>query len=104
MSLKQSESREQFRYEAPILPDNVDSATAMFYALNLLIRSTPFEMREMEGLQEPVFPDRRRLDFRIPPHRGCGGRMVTLPGCSRHRHSEQMKPGRACRSFVQLVG
>jgi hypothetical protein len=43
MHLHQSEFREQLSYEPPILPDSVDSATAFFYAVNQLVRSTPFE-------------------------------------------------------------
>jgi hypothetical protein len=43
MCLEQSELREQFSYQAPILPDSLDSATAFFYAVNQLIRSTPSE-------------------------------------------------------------
>jgi hypothetical protein len=41
MCLEQSEFREQFSYQAPILPDSLDSATAFFYLVNQLIRSTP---------------------------------------------------------------
>ena len=44
MCFEQSEFREQFSYQAPILPDNLDSATAFFYAINQLIRSTPSEI------------------------------------------------------------
>jgi hypothetical protein len=43
MCFEQSEFREQFSYQAPILPDSLDSATAFFYAVNQLIRSTPSE-------------------------------------------------------------
>lgn len=43
MCFEQSELREQFSYQAPILPDSLDSATAFFYAVNQLIRSTPSE-------------------------------------------------------------
>jgi len=34
MCLEQSEFREQFNYQAPILPDSLDSATAFFYLVN----------------------------------------------------------------------
>ncbi|MBV8453030.1 MAG: hypothetical protein JOZ29_12275 [Deltaproteobacteria bacterium] len=44
MSLKQGEFREQFSYQEPILPDSLDNATAFFYAVNQLIRSTPSEI------------------------------------------------------------
>jgi hypothetical protein len=43
MCFEQREFREQFIYQAPILPDSLDSATAFFYAVNQLIRSTPSE-------------------------------------------------------------
>jgi hypothetical protein len=43
MCLDQREFREQFSYQAPILPDSLDSVTAFFYAVNHLIRSTPSE-------------------------------------------------------------
>jgi hypothetical protein len=43
MCLEQSEFREQFSYQAPILPDSLDSAIAFFHAVNQLIRSTPSE-------------------------------------------------------------
>ena len=55
MSLEQSEFREQFSYQEPILPDSLDSDTAFFYAVNQLIRSTPFEISETPASKKPVF-------------------------------------------------
>jgi hypothetical protein len=43
MCIEQREFSEQFRYQAPILPDSLDNATAFFYAVNQVIRSTRFE-------------------------------------------------------------
>ena len=43
MRLEQNEFPEQFSYQEPILPDSLDSATAFFYTVNQLIRSTPSE-------------------------------------------------------------
>jgi hypothetical protein len=46
MSREHSEFRYQFTYHAPILPESVDNATAFFYGINQLIRSTPLETSE----------------------------------------------------------
>jgi hypothetical protein len=53
MSLEQSEFREQFSYQEPILPDSLDSATAFFYAVNQLIRSTPPETSRTPASNKP---------------------------------------------------
>ena len=58
MSLEQSEFRKQFSHQAPILPDSVDSATAFFYALNQLIRSTPSETSVALASNKPGFAGR----------------------------------------------
>jgi hypothetical protein len=55
MSLDQSDFREQFSYQAPILPESLDNATAFFYALNQLIRSTPSEISGTLAPNKPVF-------------------------------------------------
>ena len=67
MRLEQSEFREQFSYQAPILPDSLDSATAFFYAVNELIRSTPSETSATlaSSKQGSVGPQLDRLNVRI---------------------------------------
>jgi hypothetical protein len=53
MSLLQSEFREQFSYQAPILPDSLDNATAFSYAVSQLIRSTPSEISGTLACNKP---------------------------------------------------
>jgi hypothetical protein len=55
MSLEQNDFREQFTHQEPILPDSLDSATAFFYALNHLIRTTPSEISPTPTSNQPGF-------------------------------------------------
>src|SRR6516225_1477747 len=55
MNFEQREFREQLSDQGLILPDSLDNATAFFYAVNQLIRSTPFEISETPASKKPVF-------------------------------------------------
>jgi hypothetical protein len=58
MSLEQNDFCEPFTYQEPILPDSLDNATAFFYALNALIRSTPSEICPTLTSNQPGFAAR----------------------------------------------
>jgi hypothetical protein len=79
MNLEQSEFRDQFTYQTPILPDSVDNSTAFFYGLNRLIRSTPSEISGTLTSDEPGFAMwiLDRVGFRIRDT------VITIVGCIR---------------------
>ena len=68
MRIEQNEFHEQFSYQEAILPDSVDSATAFFYAVNQLIRSTPSETSRTLASNKPGvagrLPDRLSIHLR----------------------------------------
>jgi hypothetical protein len=79
MNLQQSEFRDQFTYQTPILPESVDNATAFFYALNQLMRSTPSEISGTLTSDEPGFAMwiLDRVGFRLRDI------VITIVGCIR---------------------
>jgi hypothetical protein len=75
MCLEQSEFREQFSYQAPILPDSLDSDTAFFYAVNQLIRSTPSETSVTLTSNKQGFPGPLLNRLSVHIHDFAVGRM-----------------------------